>query len=267
LPDGLSLLLLMVYFKFDDDSLEDLASVTIHPTTLLGEEKPPRGPLLLRAMVRLALVLMLTAAILFPVSGRADWRWAWVLLGALFICGTLNLAVLITRTPELLAVRLEIEREARQWDKFLSAFLASLLVAVLVVAGVDERLEWSPPLAGSVHLAAVVLLVVGDLLLLWAMFVNRFFSKSVRIQRERGHRVVSVGPYRRVRHPGYVGWILMSAALPMILGSLWALLPAGLAVAGIVVRTALEDGVLRADLEGYEGYAMKVRSRLLPGIW
>jgi protein-S-isoprenylcysteine O-methyltransferase Ste14 len=113
----------------------------------------------------------------------------------------------------------------------------------------------------------VVFLVAGDLLLLWAMVVNRFFSKSVRIQRERSHRVVSVGPYRYVRHPGYVGWILMSAAVPVILGSLWALVPAGLAVAGMMVRTALEDRLLRADLEGYEEYAVKVRSRLLPGIW
>jgi protein-S-isoprenylcysteine O-methyltransferase Ste14 len=257
----------MVYIRSDDDPLGVHAPVTIHPTALLGEEKPRRGPLLWRAVVRLALFLMLPAVILFPVSGRANWGWAWVLLGALFICAALNLAVLIMRAPELLAVRLQIERGARQWDKILSALLASFLVAVLVVAGVDERLDWSPPLAGSLHLAAVVFLVAGDLLLLWAMVVNRFFSKSVRIQRERSHRVVSVGPYRYVRHPGYVGWILMSAAVPVILGSLWALVPAGLAVAGMMVRTALEDRLLRADLEGYEEYAVKVRSRLLPGIW
>jgi protein-S-isoprenylcysteine O-methyltransferase Ste14 len=210
---------------------------------------------------------MLMAALLFPVSGRADWGWAWVLLGALFICAALNLAVLIARNPELLAVRLQLERGARQWDKVLSALLASLLVAAFVVAGMDERLNWSPPLAGSLHLGAVVLLVAGDLLLLWAMVVNRFFSKIVRIQRERGHRVVIVGPYQYVRHPGYVGWILMSAALPVILGSLWALVPVGLAVAGMVVRTGLEDRMLRADLEGYKEYAGRVRYRLLPGVW
>jgi protein-S-isoprenylcysteine O-methyltransferase Ste14 len=70
-----------------------------------------------------------------------------------------------------------------------------------------------------------------------------------------------------VRHPGYVGWILMSAALPLILGSLWALVPVGLVVAGMVVRTFLEDRMLRADLEGYEEYAGRVRYRLLPGVW
>ena len=221
----------------------------------------------MKAVVRLGLFLMLMAAILFPTSGRADWGRAWVLLGALFICVVVNLVVLVTRNPELLAVRLQLERGARQWDKILSALLASLLVAALVVAGMDERRHWAPPLPWSLHLAAVVLLLAGDLLLLWAMAVNRFFAKIVRIQRERGHRVVTVGPYRYVRHPGYVGWILLSAAIPLILGSLWALVPVGVAVAGMVVRTALEDRMLRAELEGYADYAGRVRSRLIPGVW
>jgi len=257
----------MVYLRSDAAPLEVYGPVTIHPTTLLGEEKPQRASLLLKAMVRLGFFLMLMAAILFPTSGGADWGRAWVLLGALFICVALNLAVLVTRNPELLAYRLQLERGARQWDKVLSALLVGLWVAALVAAGLDERFHWSPPLPGSLHLAAVVLLVTGDLLLLWAMAVNRFFSKIVRIQRERGHRVVNVGPYRYVRHPGYVGWILMSAAIPLILGSLWALVPVGLAVAGMVARTVLEDRMLWADLEGYTEYAARVRYRLLPGIW
>lgn len=257
----------MVYLRSDAVPSEVHAPMTIHPATPLGEELPRQSSLLLKALVRLVLFLILMAAILFIASGRLDWSMAWVLLGALFICVALNLTVLVTRNPELLAVRLQLESGARQWDKVLSALLASLFVAALVVAGMDDRRHWSPPLPGSLHLAAVVLLVAGDLLLLWAMAVNRFFSKIVRIQRERGHRVVSAGPYRFVRHPGYVGWILMSAALPVILGSLWALVPVGLAVAGMVVRTALEDRMLRADLEGYEEYAGGVRYRLLPGIW
>ena len=257
----------MVYLRSDAAPWEVYAPVTIHPTTPLGEEKPQRASLLLKAVVRMGLFLMLTAGTLFSASGRADWGRAWVLLGTLFICVALNLAVLVTRNPELLAVRLQLERGARQWDTVLSALLASLFVTALVVAGMDERRHWSPPLPGSLHLAAVALLVAGDLLLLWAMAVNRFFSKIVRIQRERGHRVVSAGPYRYVRHPGYLGWILMSAALPLILGSLWAIVPVGLAVAGMVERTALEDRMLRADLEGYEEYAGRVRYRLLLGIW
>ena len=257
----------MVYLRSDAAPWEVYAPVTIHPTTPLGEEKPQRASLLLKAVVRMGLFLMLTAGTLFSASGGADWGRAWVLLGTLFICVALNLAVLVTRNPELLAVRLQLEGGARQWDKVLSALLASLFVTALVVAGLDERFHSSPSLPLALHRATVVLFVAGDLLLLWAMVVNRFFSKMVRIQRERGHRVVSVGPYRYVRHPGYVGWILMSAAMPLILGSLWALVPVGLAVAGTVVRTALEDRMLRADLEGYEEYAGRVRYRLIPGVW
>jgi protein-S-isoprenylcysteine O-methyltransferase Ste14 len=257
----------MVYFRSDAAAVEVDTPMTIHPTTLLGEEKPRRGPLLMRALVRLGFFLMLMAAILSPASGRVDWPMAWVLLGVLCVCLLLNLVVLVTKNPEVLAVRLQLEGGARQWDKVLSALLASLWVVALVVAGLDERFHWSPSLPGSLHLGALGLLVAGDLLLLWAMVVNRFFSKMVRIQRERGHRVVSVGPYRYVRHPGYVGWILMSAAMPLILGSLWALVPVGVAVAGMVVRTALEDRMLRVELEGYNEYAGRVRSRLIPGVW
>jgi protein-S-isoprenylcysteine O-methyltransferase Ste14 len=210
---------------------------------------------------------MLMAAILFVASGRLDWSMAWLLVGVLCLCVVVNLVVLVTRSPELVAVRFQFERGARQWDTVLSALLAGLWLLALVVAGLDDRFHWSPPLPRLLQPGALVLLVAGDLLLLWAMVVNRFFAKMVRIQRERGHRVVSRGPYRYVRHPGYFGWILMSAAIPLILGSFWALAPVGAAVVGIVVRTALEDRMLRAELEGYAEYAGQVRYRLLPGVW
>ena len=103
--------------------------------------------------------------------------------------------------------------------------------------------------------------------ILWAMFSNRFFSSIVRIQAERGHAVVTGGPYRFVRHPGYVAFILQSPATALLLGSLWALVPAGLAGALLAVRTALEDRMLRAELAGYGEYAEAVRWRLVPGLW
>jgi protein-S-isoprenylcysteine O-methyltransferase Ste14 len=113
--------------------------------------------------------------------------------------------------------------------------------------------------------AALVLL--GDVLFVWAMAVNKFFSRTVRIQTEREHVVVMTGPYRYVRHPGYVGWTILWLGLTLILGSLWAFIPALLAVALIVVRTALEDKTLKKELESYEVYAEWVRYRLLPRVW
>ncbi len=99
------------------------------------------------------------------------------------------------------------------------------------------------------------------------MITNAWFSTVVRIQTERGHTVCEDGPYRYVRHPGYVGFILQSLSTPLLLGSWWAL-PAGFVAAGsLVVRTRLEDSTLQNELSGYPEYAQKVRYRLIPGVW
>ena len=104
-------------------------------------------------------------------------------------------------------------------------------------------------------------------LVTWSMASNRFFSSYVRIQKDRGHVVASGGPYRYVRHPGYVGMLGFGLATPLILGSVWALIPAGLTLVVVVVRTALEDRTLQRELEGYQAYAQRVRYRLVPGLW
>jgi len=99
------------------------------------------------------------------------------------------------------------------------------------------------------------------------MLVNRYFEASVRIQRDRGHRVITTGPYRIVRHPGYVGAILWGISTPLIIGSVYGLIPGS--VAGIVriIRTSLEDKLLCKELKGYVEYTKRVRYRLLPELW
>jgi protein-S-isoprenylcysteine O-methyltransferase Ste14 len=99
------------------------------------------------------------------------------------------------------------------------------------------------------------------------MAANAYFSMVVRIQEDRGHAVVTDGPYRFVRHPGYLGSILFALATPLVLGSLWAFVPCGLGAVLFIVRTALEDKTLQKELPGYREYAERVRYRLLPGIW
>jgi protein-S-isoprenylcysteine O-methyltransferase Ste14 len=99
------------------------------------------------------------------------------------------------------------------------------------------------------------------------MGVNPFFEKTVRIQTERGHRVIDTGPYNFVRHPGYLGFFGWNLSAPMLLGSWWAFIPAVLSVISIVIRTALEDRTLRAELDGYEEYVRRIRYRLIPGVW
>ena len=109
--------------------------------------------------------------------------------------------------------------------------------------------------------------VLGSLLFTWAMISNRNFSTLVRIQTERGHEVARGGPYRYVRHPGYVGYMASYVATPFLFGSFWALIPSGLSMGLFVVRTVLEDRTLLKELPGYEEYARTVRYRLFPGIW
>jgi protein-S-isoprenylcysteine O-methyltransferase Ste14 len=97
--------------------------------------------------------------------------------------------------------------------------------------------------------------------------VNKFFEPGVRIQVERGHRVVDTGPYAVVRHPGYVGACLLCAGTALALGSLWALVPAGLCASILILRTHWEDQTLQGELMGYRDYARRVRFRLIPRLW
>jgi protein-S-isoprenylcysteine O-methyltransferase Ste14 len=99
------------------------------------------------------------------------------------------------------------------------------------------------------------------------MYINKFFSSVVRIQKDRGHKVIQDGPYKYVRHPGYVGIFFLAPAVPLILGSIWGLIPSGLFIIAIIIRTYLEDKTLHKELEGYKEYAKKVKYRLIPGIW
>lgn len=116
-------------------------------------------------------------------------------------------------------------------------------------------------------IAGLALLLAGYALASYALIENRFFSGMVRIQTDRGHQVVSSGPYRWLRHPGYAGALLAYLATPFFLDSQWAFLPTLFLVIILVVRTALEDGVLQNELRGYRDYARQVRFHLLPGVW
>lgn len=137
---------------------------------------------------------------------------------------------------------------------------------MLVVAGLDKRFGWGSlsPVWSPVGL---ILVVLGSVPSAWAISLNPHFEPTVRIQEERGHRVISTGPYQYVRHPGYLSVMITSAATPLLLGTPWAFLPVGAIIVVLVIRTALEDRVLRRELTGYREYAQRVRWRLFPGIW
>ena len=220
------------------------------------------------SFARLAGVTVLTAVLLFLTAGTIRWGWGWVYLA--LICAVL---LVYTRTllalhPDLIEERRQPPPDAKAWDKPLVAILAVAgPVAQIVVCGLDHRAGFSPPMTAGWHLAGAAAVAFGGAFTNWAVAHNRFFSGLVRIQRDRGHVVVDSGPYRLMRHPGYAGSILHTLGTSFLLGSWWSLAVALPVIAVMGVRTALEDRTLRAELDGYEGYARRVRFRLLPGVW
>jgi protein-S-isoprenylcysteine O-methyltransferase Ste14 len=197
-------------------------------------------------------------------AGRLDWVWPWAYLGVGLVILAINALIL---PPELVAERGQPRENVKEWDKTITTLTLFPILALLIVAGLDERFGWSPELAVAIHLIGLAFIALGQGLFSWAMASNKFFSTAVRIQMDRDQTVASGGPYRYVRHPGYVGMIVSLLATALAFGSLWALIPAGLAAVLLVVRTALEDKTLREELDGYEQYATQTRYRLLPGVW
>jgi protein-S-isoprenylcysteine O-methyltransferase Ste14 len=169
---------------------------------------------------------------------------------------------------ELISERLHPGPGARErlWVMFL--VVIPLVVGHVAIGRLDvDRFHWSPPMPPVLRVTGVLLLAVGNALAHWAMAVNRFFSSVVHIQRDRGQRVVSDGPYRLVRHPGYGGVMLMLLGSPLALGSWWSIVPNVALGALLVHRTHLDERVRLAELDGYRAYATRVPARLLPGVW
>lgn len=154
----------------------------------------------------------------------------------------------------------------KAWDWVcMVAFMAAFVTLIIVARQDLKAREPSPP--GLTWLMGLALFVSGWALVTWSMSLNPFFEKQVRIQTNHGHYVIDSGPYALVRHPGYVGFIAVLLATPLLLVSVRTLIPAGIAVLLLAIRTALEDRMLQAELAGYSEYASRVRFRLIPGIW
>jgi protein-S-isoprenylcysteine O-methyltransferase Ste14 len=215
-----------------------------------------------------AISILVVAATLFFSSGRLDWIMGWVYLAAVTTAFGIMGLILIPRNPELLAERAEIKEGVKDWDRVLGDLVGVYVpMSTWAVAGLDVRLGWLPQIPLALQIAGLAIGALGYFLTLWALKANEFYSGYVRIQKDRGHTVVTAGPYRYMRHPGYIGAIVFNLATPLILGSPWALIPAGFVMCLSVFRTALEDQTLQDELEGYKDYAERVRYRLLPGIW
>ncbi len=205
------------------------------------------------------------------ISQRWDWWEAWV-YGIISVVGFIvSRRLAVQRNPDILTERASYgkQEDTQSWDKILSPLVALGGFLILLVAGLDRLFAWPPYWYVSLAARLIALaLVIGSYALgAWALIENRYFSGVVRLQTDRGHQVVSGGPYRFMRHPGYAATLITYLATPVLLHSVWAFLPALFLCAMLVLRTSLEDEFLQKNLDGYSDYTQKTRYRLIPGIW
>jgi protein-S-isoprenylcysteine O-methyltransferase Ste14 len=216
----------------------------------------------------LSLILLLIS----PFLASGDWTWylGWLYTGSMILYGFVSRIIAIRLHPGFARERATASamQDTKGWDKWIVPLIALWLpLLAVVIAGIDKRLGWSTPMPDWVHWLGLALLVIGYSVGTWAMAANAFFSSHVRIQRDRGHTVVTTGPYAIVRHPAYITGAIAMCGIPLLLDSLLAFPPIILLCIGIVIRTVLEDKTLLAELPDYKEYAEKVRFRLVPGVW
>ncbi len=216
----------------------------------------------------LSLILLLFS----PFLASGDWKWdlGWLYTGSMLFFMFISRFIAIRLHPGFARERVTASgmQDTKGWDKWIVPLIALWLpLLAVLVAGLDKRLGWSTTMPDWVHWFGLTLLVIGYSVGTWAMAVNAFFSSHVRIQKERGHQVISTGPYAIVRHPAYITGAIAMCGIPLLLDSLLAFPPIILLCIGIVIRTALEDKTLLSELPGYKEYAERVRFRLIPRIW
>jgi protein-S-isoprenylcysteine O-methyltransferase Ste14 len=207
--------------------------------------------------------LALIGALLFGFAGRWDLPLFWAYLGvwtAACLVGTLVV------DPTLVKERVRPGPGGK--DDAITFLVLPLWLGQYIAAGLDVgRFHWTDTVPLVVQVVALLAMAAALVVVTWATAVNRFFSSVIRIQTDRGHQVVTGGPYRWVRHPAYAAWPFLALGGGVALGSWVAALFGLLMVLPIVRRTSQEDRILRDQLEGYAAYAKKVCYRLFPGVW
>lgn len=228
-----------------------------------------KNALTIDTLVKMIVFILIMPFITILISWKWDWWEAWA-YGILSVVGfAVSRRLAVQRNPDIMAERASYgkQEDTQPWDKILSPLVALGGAFILIVAGLDMLFAWPPSFSLPVKIIALVVIIAGYSLGSWALIENRYFSGVVRLQTDRGHSVVSTGPYRFVRHPGYAGTVITYIAIPFLLDSVWALIPAVMLVGLLFWRTALEDRFLQDNLTGYRDFTQKTRFRLLPGIW
>jgi protein-S-isoprenylcysteine O-methyltransferase Ste14 len=245
-----------------------MSAVDQEPASAPSNTTPDLTKGILQRAAQVIGALLFYGLLLFLSSGRLDWTAAWIYLAISAAIIVINSTILFsTKNAALIAARGQMREDAKEWDKQLTGIAAVVMLIGLIVPGLDQRFGWSAPFPSGLPLFGFVALAAGYALTSWAMISNPFFETRVRIQSDRGQTVTTSGPYRFIRHPGYVGMVLQWLGTPLGLASWWGLIPGLGVILAFIVRTTLEDRTLQHELPGYSDYAKRVRSRLLPGVW
>ena len=214
-------------------------------------------------LTRWLLAVVVLVALALGIAGRTDLP---MLNAFIAVCAAMLLAGMLVIDADL--ARERMRRGQTGEDPARLASIRLVFLALFVFALLDiGRLHWTDRVPTALQAGALALFALAFVWALWAIAVNRFFVPVIRLQPDRGHRVVDAGPYAIVRHPGYAGMALLSPAVALALGSWGALAPALVLSALFLARAAHEDRFLKGNLAGYDDYSARVRFRLLPGVW
>jgi len=215
-----------------------------------------------------SIFLFVQLIVFFISAGYLIEKRSWFYFITAFVHYVVSATVQFKLNPKLLVQRLKIKRKgSKLWDEILMRFSnLSVIILVPVVAGLDFRFNWS---ILEIYFAffGLIFVAASSIFLNWAMVLNPHFEPTVRIQKERDHKVIKNGPYKIVRHPGYLAGILFAISIPLLIGSSLAFISVGIYVILIVIRTWFEDKTLEEELEGYSEYVSQIRYRLFPRIW
>ncbi|CDX58510.1 conserved membrane hypothetical protein [Mesorhizobium plurifarium] len=207
-------------------------------------------------------------ALMFLSAGTLRWTAAWVYIVVMVGLSLTMGVALARRDPGLMNERLRppIQKTQTAADKILLSILLLGIFAWLVLMGLDTRFGWSAAPVWVQVIGALVLLV-GIWICYLTMLENSFAAPVVKIQDERGQKVIATGPYGYVRHPMYAGAILYFAGTALLLGSWWGLAAVLAFILLLAIRTFIEEKTLRTGLQGYDDYAARVRYKLIPMVW
>ncbi|MBU6298907.1 MAG: isoprenylcysteine carboxylmethyltransferase family protein [Alphaproteobacteria bacterium] len=219
--------------------------------------------------IKSAFWLAFIGVLLFWSAGTLDWPGAWIFLAEMIAGTVVTVAWLAQHDPGLLSERLSGPYQKGQvlWDKVFMSVLIVVWYGWLALMGLDAKRWGTSHMPSWLNDAGAVLIPIGFLAVLWTFRENSFAAPVIKIQEERGQKVIDTGPYRIVRHPMYASALVYMLGMPLLLGSWMGLAALPVIVAFLIIRIFIEESTLRKGLPGYDDYAARVRYRLLPGVW